>query len=57
MSQSSSTGAQYVAQQKKSDAEKLKYADFTQENAVFGPTFFHTTMRQVKGTVKPDTCC
>jgi len=39
------------------DAEKSKHADFTQENAGFGPTFFHMMIRQVKGTVKPDTCC
>jgi hypothetical protein len=51
---SSSSSAQYVAQQKKIGWRKVKHASLAQQNS-FGPEFFQGMLRLVKGTAKPST--
>jgi hypothetical protein len=36
------------------DEEESKHASLAQQNT-FGPTFFHSLLRLVKGTTKPNT--
>ncbi len=57
--ESSSTGAQYVALQKKLiDWRKVKTPWFISANFRFGPAFLHKMLwKLVKVTSEPNTCC
>jgi len=54
---SSTTGAQYVALQKKIGRTKVKRCQFGFATHGFGPAFLHRMLKLVKGTSKPNICC